>query len=578
MIIKLKKAIAEQIGLEEFKRFGIGEKAWSWKEIADLSLARLSPAMLAQLRALLVKGEKIRGVGLMIKDVDTWIAAQKDATSVKPRKPEQFHALVIKYLAKVGGHRVYRRHEDGVDLCMYVNEIKFVERHESRDGVTPAHTIICLMWEEFGGTKGKREVFWEEDWRAMTVVEALARRQLLPETPELRAAYLVEAERFGATAKAIGKQFLAVGTGTDDLDGNPGGDDDRHYFRRTHRVQLLREGEPTRVVIDVFYEDDKTSRNERDREHVNSWFWRHQEDDRPDIVADEEDGDATDELEATEEIPVIEVPIHPFVAAFDLSKHLRLRIHVNNLTEYVYDRKLADRLVLAEELKLLVEMLIEHKDGGFRDIVKGKTGGAVVLLAGPPGVGKTLTAEVYAESEARALYSVQCSQLGTNAAELEDALLKVFARARRWSAVLLLDEADVYVHERGNDMQQNAIVGVFLRVLEYQNSVMFLTTNRPKDVDDAIASRCIARLTYKVPSVEEQARIWRILADGSGARISDETIATVVKANPILSGRDVKNLLKLSIMVSRRAKADISFEVVEFVKRFKPTASIVVEP
>ena len=38
----------------------------------------------------------------------------------------------------------------------------------------------------------------------------------------------------------------------------------------------------------------------------------------------------------------------------------------------------------------------------------------------------------------------------------------------------------------------NAVVGVFLRVLEYFNGLLFLTTNRIDDIDEAIVSRCIA--------------------------------------------------------------------------------------
>jgi len=200
--------------------------------------------------------------------------------------------------------------------------------------------------------------------------------------------------------------------------------------------------------------------------------------------------------------------------------------------------------------------------------VHGKAGGAVVLLAGPPGTGKTLTAEVYAEAEGRALYSIQCSQLGTDPDELEDELLKVFARSKRWNAVMLLDEADVYVHERGNDLQQNAIVGVFLRVLEYQDSVLFLTTNRPDDVDDAIASRCIARLTYAIPTGPEQKRIWEVLADASGLPDGQLDVAGIVAAHPTLSGRDVKNLLKLARLINPER---IDAETIRFVQQFKPT-------
>jgi SpoVK/Ycf46/Vps4 family AAA+-type ATPase len=267
-----------------------------------------------------------------------------------------------------------------------------------------------------------------------------------------------------------------------------------------------------------------------------------------------------------EEIRGDDVPLHPYVMTFDLKKHRRQSVHVNGLEVYEYDEQMSDKLVLPEEQKRLITMLVEHKDAGFRDIVAGKTGGAVVLLAGPPGVGKTLTAEVYAETERKALYSVQCSQLGTDPNTLEQSLMSVFSRAKRWDAVLLLDEADVYVHERGNDIQQNAIVGVFLRVLEYTSTVMFLTTNRPQDVDDAVASRCLARIVYKVPGEDERQRIWAVLAQVAGAELHKD-VRKFSQANR-MSGRDVKNMLKLAMLV---AKGEVVTEkTLEFVKQFQP--------
>jgi SpoVK/Ycf46/Vps4 family AAA+-type ATPase len=250
-----------------------------------------------------------------------------------------------------------------------------------------------------------------------------------------------------------------------------------------------------------------------------------------------------------------------------------LKIHVDFLSEYIYDSEISEKLILPKYLKDLVAMLIEHSGANFSDIIEGKSGGAVVLLCGPPGTGKTLTAEVYAEAEQKGLYSVQCSQLGTDPENLEDELLKIFTRAQRWDAVLLLDEADVYVLSRGSDLQQNAIVGVFLRVLEYQSNILFLTTNRPDDVDDAIASRCVARLNYKIPNAGDQAKIWNVLANAFNVNLGDEVIQQIVSDNPDLSGRDVKNLLKLACLISINRKTPISKKIVRFVRQFKPTQS-----
>lgn len=538
----LKKKLVQEIGESKFAPFGVGEDVWTWKDAAPLDLIEQHKRMPA-LEALLQKHKGVRGVGVLLRDIASWRAALADASTVKARTVLQFERLLKEYLSKVPGHRIYLRESEDVSLPFYVGSIAYCEEVTRRDHHEPEKVRVVLHWDSFGERSSSSLYFQEEECRALTVVEALARKGYYAETPELRARHVAEMEHYRKVAAGIGGQFWAHGVATNDVDGNSGW--------RVTTFQMVRDAAPTRVVVDVFYESAETDRPNKS-EYIDSWFWS-------------EDDDETD----GEERPAIEIPVHPYLAIFDMSKHLRLRIHVGYLTPYEYDVALADKLVLPAQMKALVHMLIARRAGAFTDIIRGKSGGAVILLAGPPGVGKTLTAEVYAESEQRALYSVQCSQLGTDAAALEEELLKVFARATRWRAVLLLDEADVYVHERGRDLQQNAIVGVFLRVLEYQDTVLFLTTNRPDDVDDAIASRCIARLTYPRPTQEEQRQIWRILAEATNARISGETIDRIVERNPGLSGRDIKNLLKLAMLTG--TSGDLTVQDVEFVRQFQPT-------
>ena len=169
------------------------------------------------------------------------------------------------------------------------------------------------------------------------------------------------------------------------------------------------------------------------------------------------------------------------------------------------------------------------------------------------------------------MYSVQASQLGINPEHLEEELLLVLRRASRWNAIMLLDEADVYVHERGNDLDQNAIVGVFLRVLEYHTSILFLTTNRSDIVDDAIASRCIARIDYPYPSKEDQKRIWHVLSESSGIKLDEEVIDGFVEKKNKFSGRDIKNLLKLSNLRAISDEKAITVKDIEYVAQFNPT-------
>ena len=91
--------------------------------------------------------------------------------------------------------------------------------------------------------------------------------------------------------------------------------------------------------------------------------------------------------------------------------------------------------------------------------------------------------------------------------KLEAQLPLIFQRAHKWNTVLLLDEADV--RRSLHDVHRNALVSVFLRELEYYQGIMFLTTNRVNQIDDAIASRIHLPLKYKSLGLDARRGIWR---------------------------------------------------------------------
>lgn len=139
----------------------------------------------------------------------------------------------------------------------------------------------------------------------------------------------------------------------------------------------------------------------------------------------------------------------------------------------------------------------EATDGPGQDLIQGKGRGLVVLLHGVPGVGKTATAEAVAMESHKPLFVITCGDLGLTPDEVETSLKNVFRLAHLWDCVLLLDEADVFLSQRSkSDMTRNALVSVFLRVLEYYNGLLFLTTNRVGSIDQAFKSRIHLSLYY----------------------------------------------------------------------------------
>jgi ATPase family protein associated with various cellular activities (AAA) len=240
------------------------------------------------------------------------------------------------------------------------------------------------------------------------------------------------------------------------------------------------------------------------------------------------------------------IPLHCYVYLFHLEWHCNIWVHVQNVTEYRYQPDLRDKLILPARHRDLIDILTSSMNILVEDFVPGKSGGTTILCKGAPGLGKTLTAEVYSEVVGKPLYRVHSGQLGISAASVERNLMEILRRAVRWDAILLLDEADVYIRCRDNDLEHNAIVAEFLRTLEYFNGLLFMTTNRIDDVDDAILSRCIATIQYEVPPREDAILLWKSLALQFNAELSDALIERLTNAYPKASGRDIKELLKLT--------------------------------
>jgi SpoVK/Ycf46/Vps4 family AAA+-type ATPase len=92
---------------------------------------------------------------------------------------------------------------------------------------------------------------------------------------------------------------------------------------------------------------------------------------------------------------------------------------------------------------------------------------------------------------------------------MELQLTQVFQIASHWDAILLLDEADVFLERRSSqDLVHNALVSVFLCKLEYCEGIMFLTTNRVSEFDEAILTRIHLMLRYDNLDQAARTTIW----------------------------------------------------------------------
>lgn len=373
-----------------------------------------------------------------------------------------------------------------------------------------------------------------------TITEIFAGKGYLKETPELIGTYDDAAERYFAWCGQSGAQFSGKGTGFYAED--PTASHRNTDWARKDVVVLSTEGGTARLVCDESILSERATTVDAKGDILAKYL-------RKAAKSTRYNDKVESEAEASQsEIPkglFTELPVHCYLLMFHLELHHHLWVHVNDISPYRYQPELKQKLILREEQTDLIDILTAEMDVLMDDIVEGKSGGTTVLCAGPAGVGKTLTAEVYSEIIKRPLYRVHSGQLGLNVGEMEKALKDVLTRAQRWGAVMLIDEADVYIKRRDNNIAMNAVVGVFLRVLEYFNGLLFLTTNRVDDIDEAIVSRCIALIKYDPPDRNARRQIWQVMAEQFGLDVDMDLIGQLVDIFPDATGRDIKGLSKL---------------------------------
>lgn len=261
----------------------------------------------------------------------------------------------------------------------------------------------------------------------------------------------------------------------------------------------------------------------------------------------------------------------PLLHGFSLVAKRWGNIFVRDLSDIIFDDNAFDYLVIPQEKKDLAKALILNTDRSFTDVISGKSGGCIFLLHGPPGCGKTLTCEAMSEHLKRPLYSITVGELGVAPNELEKSLSRILEIANSWNAVVLIDEADVFLEKRAdNDIVRNAMVGIFLRLLERYQGVMFLTTNRNASLDDAFRSRISCVFEYKELDDNTRFAIWTNLVSAAKIQLTADEISQLIHLklsdnNQKLNGRQIKNAIRMGQCFAYSRTEQLTIEHIKFV-------------
>ncbi|KAI0110650.1 hypothetical protein F4776DRAFT_667525 [Hypoxylon sp. NC0597] len=279
------------------------------------------------------------------------------------------------------------------------------------------------------------------------------------------------------------------------------------------------------------------------------------DEDKSETIKNGEDGSSDDDKDTSPPVFTDEEYLiaSPVVLGFAFAEKLWLEFTVSGIKEISWNEHAYDSLVLQPNTKEIVRALVEshkyHPAESIDDVIQGKGKGLVAVLHGPPGTGKTLTAEGISELLKCPLYMVSAGDLGTDSRYLEAELQKILDICHAWGAILLLDEADVFLEKRNmQDIHRNALVSIFLRQLEYFQGILFLTTNRVQTFDDAFQSRIHIALRYDDLDMKAKKAIFKIFIERARAvagidltPFDEDDYTSLARHN--LNGRQIKNTI-----------------------------------
>jgi SpoVK/Ycf46/Vps4 family AAA+-type ATPase len=153
------------------------------------------------------------------------------------------------------------------------------------------------------------------------------------------------------------------------------------------------------------------------------------------------------------------------------------------------------------------------------------TAGLSALFAGPPGVGKSMAAQVIARDLGINLLVVDLAATTSKyIGETAKNLSLAFSRARTAGAALIFEEADALFARRtdvkdSNDRHANADTGHLLQLMEAHDGIVILSTNRRANIDPAFIRRLRHVVEFSRPGVSERRKLWARMLEVLGVDV-----------------------------------------------------------
>ncbi|KAK1934181.1 Protein SAV [Phytophthora citrophthora] len=227
-----------------------------------------------------------------------------------------------------------------------------------------------------------------------------------------------------------------------------------------------------------------------------------------------------------------------------------------------------DQVVLPEEHKSTILETVEsyesfrryRKKSGLEQAGMAYGAGLVLLLCGASGTGKTMTVNAVAHHLKKRVLLVDFPSLQgkrQEGVETDADLRGLFREADMSNAVLFFDECENIFRQRdgGGDRLLNAL----LTEIERYEGIVFLATNRPFDLDEAMHRRITAVFEFKAPDHIQRRKIWDVLLYRGALKTEEGIDWDAIALKYELSGGFIKNAILSALLkaIARNGEAPV---------------------
>lgn len=194
----------------------------------------------------------------------------------------------------------------------------------------------------------------------------------------------------------------------------------------------------------------------------------------------------------------------------------RPRGELANLLSVSYPKSRMSDVVLSDELTRQLDKVIREQRHSSEILAHGLHPRRKLLLVGPPGTGKTMTASALAGELGIPLFQVRLDALITKfMGETAAKLRQIFEATDQTRGVYFFDEFDAIGSQRGlaNDVGEvRRILNSFLQMIEHDasHSLIVAATNHPDILDAALFRRFDDILYYSLPDANQIASLLKV--------------------------------------------------------------------